>query len=148
VAALKKVTPPQEHPEQYPLLLITGERSPYSKNTHIRNLKSLKQKQLGNFLRISSEDAAGLSIANGNMIEVVTRNGSVVVPVKVTNDIRPGVVSLPHGWGRKLFHPETQTDGELQGSNSNVLTETMKLDELSGMPIYNSMPCAVRKAGG
>jgi anaerobic selenocysteine-containing dehydrogenase len=148
VAALNRVRSPARNPERYPLTLITGERSPYSKNTHLRNITALTQKQPENFLRISSEDAGALSISDGTMVEVLTRNGSVEVPAKLTSDIRPGVVSLPHGWGRNLFHPENQTNKSLQGANSNALTEAEELDELSGMPIYNSLPCAVRKLAG
>ena len=87
-----------------------------------------------------------MSISDGDMLEVSTRSGSAEVPAKVTTDIRPGVVSMPHGWGRKLFHPETKTEVELQGVSDNLLTDTAELDTFTGMPIYNSIPCSVRRA--
>jgi anaerobic selenocysteine-containing dehydrogenase len=86
-----------------------------------------------------------MSISDGDMVEVSTRTGSAEVPAKVTTDIRPGVVSMPHGWGRKLFHPETKTEVELQGASDNLLTDTTELDAFTGMPIYNSIPCSVRR---
>jgi anaerobic selenocysteine-containing dehydrogenase len=89
-----------------------------------------------------------MSVSDGEMVTVSTRNGSVEVPAKVTTDIRPGVVSMPHGWGRKLFHPETKREVELQGVSDNLLTDTAELDAFTGMPIYNAIPCSVRKAGG
>ena len=148
VAALQDVSSPQKGSEQFPLLLITGERTPHTKTTNFRSAARLTARQSGTFLRISSEDAAAMSISDGDMLEVSTRSGSAEVPAKVTTDIRPGVVSMPHGWGRKLFHPETKTEVELQGVSDNLLTDTAELDAFTGMPIYNSIPCSVRKAGG
>jgi anaerobic selenocysteine-containing dehydrogenase len=146
VAALQKVSPPQKGSEQFPLLLLTGERTPHTKTTNFRSAGRLISRQSGAFLRISSEDASALSISAADMVEVSTRSGSATVSAKVTSDIRPGVVSMPHGWGRKLFHPETQKDVELQGASDNLLTDDADLDALTGMPIYNSIPCSVRKA--
>ena len=89
-----------------------------------------------------------MSVSDGEMVELSTRKGSVEIPAKVTHDIRPGVVSMPHGWGRKLFHPETKREVELQGVSDNLLTDDLDLDALTGMPVYNAIPCSVRKAGG
>ena len=82
------------------------------------------------------------------MVEVSTPTGSAEVPAKVTSNIRPGVVSMPHGWGRRLFHPETKTQVELQGASDNLLTDTAELDVFTGMPIYNSIQCSVRRVAG
>jgi len=147
VAALRKVSPPGRDSEQFPLLLITGERTPHTKTTNFRSARQLMARQSGAFLRIHSEDAAALSISEGDTVEISTRSGSAEVPAKVTTDIRPGVVSMPHGWGRKLFHPETWTEVELQGASDNLLTDNTELDAFTGMPIYNSIPCSVRKPG-
>ena len=148
VAELQNSSPPKENPKEFPLLLITGERTPHTKTTNYRGVKRLTAKQSGTFLRINSTDAAALSIADGDIVEVSTKSGSAQVPAKVTTDIRPGIVSMPHGWGRKLFHPETQTEIEVHGVSDNLLTDDTELEALTGMPIYNSIPCSVRKAGG
>jgi anaerobic selenocysteine-containing dehydrogenase len=146
VAALQEVDPPQKRSKRFPLLLITGERTPHTKTTNFRSASRLIARQSGAFLRISSQDAAAMSISDGDMLEVSTRSGSARVPAKVTTDIRPGVVSMPHGWGRRLFHPETRPEAELQGASDNLLTDTAELDAFTGMPIYNAIPCRVRRA--
>jgi len=148
VAELQKVSPPEKNPERFPLLLLTGERTPHTKTTNYRSVKRLLARQSGTFLRVNQRDAGAISISDGDLVEVSTQSGSAEVPAKVTTDIRPGVVSMPHGWGRKLFHPEIQADVELQGVSDNLLTDDVELDSLTGMPIYNAIPCSVRKAGG
>ncbi len=143
VEALKQVAPPPDPSDRFPLTLITGERSPHTKNTQLRGVTSLTKKQSGNSLRINTVDAASASIRDGDRVKVTTENGAAAVQANVTEDIRPGVVSLTHGWGRRLFHPETQTTVEQQGTNANLLTGDENLDELCGMPVYNAIPCAV-----
>jgi anaerobic selenocysteine-containing dehydrogenase len=146
VTALREVSPPEKSSEKFPLILLTGERTPYAKTTNYRGLKRLTAMQSGTFLRVSPEDASRLGVADGDTVEVSTRSGSTTeLPAKVASDIRPGVVSMPHGWGRKLFHPDTPAAVELQGVNDNLLTDDVELDILTGMPIYNSIPCSVRK---
>lgn len=143
VEALKRIDSPPERSDRFPLVLITGERSPHTKNTQLRGVTSLTHKQSSNFLRIGSEDAASASIQDGDKVQVITEYGAATVQALVTDDIRPGVVSLTHGWGRVLFHPETLTTPEYQGTNANLLTGDENLDELCGMPVYNAIPCAV-----
>jgi formate dehydrogenase len=145
VEALKRVDTPPGGSDRFPLTLITGERSPHTKNTQLRGVTSLTKKQSGNSLRINTRDAASASIQDGDAVEVVTENGTAVVRANVTEDIRPGAVSLGHGWGRRLFHPETRTTSEEQGTNANLLTGDENLDELCGMPVYNAIPCSVRR---
>ena len=148
VTALQNARAPGKSSERHPLLLLTGERTPHTKTTNFRSAKRLTARQRGAFLRISAEDAAALSISDGDMVEVSTPTGSAEVPAKVTSNIRPGVVSMPHGWGRRLFHPETKTQVELQGASDNLLTDTAELDVFTGMPIYNSIQCSVRRVAG
>ena len=66
VEALKRIDSPPERSDRFPLVLITGERSPHTKNTQLRGVTSLTKKQSGNSLRISTEDAASASIRDGD----------------------------------------------------------------------------------
>jgi len=131
---------------EFPYLLISGERSPYTKNTNLRGLKSLTTRQSGNFARINSEDAAALAVQDGEILEISTQRGTVRVRARVTDDIRQGVISIGHGWGRKIIEPESGSPDGIQGTNVNLLTDTGTLDTFTGMPVYNAIPCSVRKA--
>jgi anaerobic selenocysteine-containing dehydrogenase len=146
VEGLTRAAPPPKRWKRFPLILITGERSPHTKNTQLRGVKSLTRRQSGNSLRISSKDADSASIDDGDLVEVSSPRGSIVVPASVTSDIRPGVVSLTHGWGRRLFHPETHPTVEEQGCSANPLTDDEDLDPLSGMPVFDAIPCSVRRS--
>ena len=43
-----------------------------------------------------------IGLAHGGAARVTSRVGSIVAPVEVTDDLMPGVVSLPHGWGHDV----------------------------------------------
>jgi formate dehydrogenase len=134
--------------KQMPFILISGERSPHTKNTNLRGLTSLLDKQPENFARINSEDAASLSIHDGDTLEISTDKGTVKIKAMITDKIRKGVISIGHGWGRKPFHPDMPRAGKQEGVNVNLLTDDSRLEPLVGMPIYNSIPCRVRKCAG
>lgn len=139
--------PVPESAANSPFTLISGERSPFTKNTNLRGIQSLLAKQATNFVRINPADAASFSLANGEKVELSTGSGQIVLEARLDKDIRPGVVSVPHGWGRIIYHPEAKPDAAKQGANVNFLTDTSSLDQFTGMPLYNSMPCSIRKMG-
>ncbi len=64
----------------------------------------------------------------------------MTAPAEVTDTVRPGVVSLPHGWGHdrpgtRLTHAATDP-----GVNVNQLLDGSLLDPLSGNAVLNGVP--------
>jgi formate dehydrogenase len=143
VREIEKIALPPNAPSGLPFILITGERSPHTKNTNLRGLKSLTSKQSENFARINSNDAASLAIHDGEMVEISTSSGALRIKARIDDTMRGGVVSIGHGWGRKLFHPESTEMNAEHGVDVNLLTDDSQLDALTGMPIYNSIPCSI-----
>jgi anaerobic selenocysteine-containing dehydrogenase len=68
---------------------------------------------------------------------------SLVAPVEITDAIRPGVVSLPHGWGHGVAGTRLGVAGARAGVNSNVLADHEALDPLSGTSVLNGIPVTV-----
>ncbi len=96
-------------------------------------------------VRISRRDAERAGIQDGDDALVSTATGTLRVRALVTDDIMPGVVSIPYGWGRRL----ATADGEAEvGVNVNVLTDDSTREPLTGRPVYNGVPCRLEKAGG
>jgi formate dehydrogenase len=143
-AAVKAASAPtKSHDNKF--ILISGERSPHTKNTNLRGLESLLRKQRENFVRLHPSDAQTLSISDADIVEIVTDKGSIQLKARIDDGMRPGVVSIPHGWGRILYHPEIRPRSDKQGANVNTLTDDSSLDSFTGMPLYNAIPCSLRK---
>ena len=69
-----------------------------------------------------------------------------MAPVEVTDAIRPGVVSLPHGWGHGAARHPMRVAAERAGVNSNVLSDDEAMDPLSGTSVLNGIPVVVSPA--
>jgi len=123
-----KYKPPMELPDnEYPLVLTT-ERSLYQYHTgtitrKVEGLNILKSEEL---VEINPDDASALSIADGEMIKVISRRGEVVAKAKVTEASPVGVITMS-------FH--------FAESPTNVLTNPA-LDPVSKIPELKV--CAVR----
>jgi anaerobic selenocysteine-containing dehydrogenase len=61
-----------------------------------------------------------------------SRAGSIVVPAEVTDDMMPGVVSLPHGWGHDRLGVRLAVASRHAGASINDVTDEMCVDALSG----------------
>jgi anaerobic selenocysteine-containing dehydrogenase len=66
--------------------------------------------------------------------------------VEITDDIAPGVVSIPHGWGHDLPGMEMAVAREHAGVNTNRLTDDVRLDPLSGTAVLNGVPVELKPA--
>jgi anaerobic selenocysteine-containing dehydrogenase len=77
---------------------------------------------------------------------VRSRVGAVVAPVEVTDEIRPGVVSLPHGFGADTDGIEQRVATGRPGVNSNVLTDEDDVDPISGTATLNAIPVTLAPA--
>ncbi len=65
------------------------------------------------------------------------------VPVEVSDEMRPGVVSLPHGWGHDKPGTRMAIAREHAGVNSNILAPGTFVDVPSGNAVVNGIPVEV-----
>ena len=125
-------------------LVLIGRRQLRSNNSWMHNVSILVKGRPRCTLLVHPDDAARLSLADGALAEVTSRAGSVTIPVEVTEAIRPGVVSIPHGWGHDRPGVRLGVAGRHAGVNSNVLAEDDRFDPLSGTAVLNGIPVSVR----
>jgi anaerobic selenocysteine-containing dehydrogenase len=97
-------------------------------------------------LHVHPDDAARFGLADGAPATVTSRVGSVTIDVEVTDGIRPGVVSIPHGFGQNLPGVRLRNAQEYRGVNTNLLTDEQRFDPLSGNIALNGVPVTVAPA--
>jgi anaerobic selenocysteine-containing dehydrogenase len=97
-------------------------------------------------LHVHPDDAARLGLSDGADATVTSRVGAVTAPVEVTEAIRPGVVSLPHGWGHDGAGVQLGVAARHAGVNSDVLTDEAVVDAVSGNAVLNGIPVEVAPA--
>jgi anaerobic selenocysteine-containing dehydrogenase len=128
-------------------LVLVGRRHLRSNNSWMHNVSVLVKGKPRCTLQVHPDDAASLGLVDGAPATVTSRVGSVQAPVEVTDAIRPGVVSLPHGWGHDLPGAQLRVAAEHAGVNSNTLSDDAAFDPLSGTSVLNGIPVTVGPAG-
>ena len=103
--------------ERYPLRLISP-KTPFFTHSQGFNLPVLRQRA-AHALSMHPHDAAWRGIVDGESVYVWNAQGTTHVPVRVTEDVMPGVVSLPEGQWVTL-----DRDGIDVGGAANMLTAT------------------------
>lgn len=128
-----------------PGFLLIGRRHLRSNNSWMHNLPALSGGSNRCTLQIHPDDAARLGL--DEMAVVTGPGGKLEVPVEITDAIRPGVVSLPHGWGHSEPGTRMQVAARDPGVNVNSLNDGTLLDPLSGTAVLNALPVEVARAG-
>jgi len=94
-------------------------------------------------LIVHPQDARDLGVEDGAMVSVTSEAGSVTAAVEISDEIRQGVVSLPHGWGHGQTGTRLAVAREHAGVNSNLLAPGSLVDVPSGNAAVNGFPVQV-----
>ena len=124
-------------------MLLVGRRHLRSNNSWMHNVSVLVKGKPRCTLQMHPEDAKRAGVVDGGSARITSRVGSVLAVVEITQDIRPRVVSLPHGWGHGVRGTQMNVAAQRPGVNSNVLTDHDQMDPLSGTSVLNGIPVTV-----
>lgn len=128
------------HQQDLPLRLI-GTRETRSHNSWLHNIPSLIDGR-DQRLRINPADDAAAGVRDGQLAWVRTEHGAVQARVKLCNEMTPGAIALPHGWGHQGGWKRAVTAG---GVNANLLTSDRAdlQDRPSGNAHINGLDASV-----
>ena len=124
-------------------LVLISRRHLRSNNSWMHNVKVLVKGKDRCTLLINPDDATRTGVVDGGLAKVSSEAGTLDVPVEVTDEMMPGVVSLPHGWGHDVDGVRLSVAREHAGVNNNVLAPGHLVDEISGNAIVNGIPVEV-----
>jgi len=124
-------------------MVLVGRRHLRSNNSWMHNIEVLVKGKNRCTLQMNPDDAQRLGVNPETLVRVKSRVGVVDAPVEITDSIRRGVVSLPHGWGHSVEGTQTRVAKLHAGVNSNVLTDEREIDPLSGNSVLNGIPVVV-----
>lgn len=128
-------------------LLLIGRRHLRSNNSWLHNAERLMKGRGRCSLLMHPATAQGLGLADGATVRVESRTGAVCVPLEVTEDIAPQVVSLPHGFGHAREGARLDVAARYAGASLNDVTDNLRIDELTGNAAFSGVPVRVSLAG-
>ena len=94
---------------------------------------------------IHPEDAESRQLRDGDMAMVKSRVGTIRIPVAVSDQMMPGVISIPHGWGHEGDGVALRIAQQHAGVNTNILTDEQFLDTVSGNAALNGVAVSLTK---
>ncbi|MEV7400569.1 molybdopterin oxidoreductase family protein [Streptomyces sp. NPDC091267] len=127
-------------------LVLIGRRHLRSNNSWMHNVAALSGGSNVCTLQVHPDDAARLGLADGAAATVTADGGELTAPVEITDGVRTGVVSLPHGWGHSRPGTRMSVAAAQPGVNVNQLLDGTRLDPLSGTAVLNGIPVTVAPA--
>ncbi|MCA6062941.1 molybdopterin oxidoreductase family protein [Thalassolituus marinus] len=133
--------------EPAPEFVLIGRRHIRSNNSWLHNSQRLIKGKSRCTLMLNPQDASRQGIEQGATVEVSSRVGCVQVEAEVTEELMPGVVSLPHGWGHNYDGSRLTIASSAPGVNCNELTDDQFVDRLTGNTALNGVPVSIRAIG-
>jgi formate dehydrogenase len=129
----------------FPLRLI-GLRELRSHNSWMHNVPKLMQGDRVHTARIHPDDAARCGIEDGTPCRLASASGSIELVARVTDEVMPGTVAVPHGWGHRGGWRRATEAG---GANVNLLASSAAedLERLAGMAFLNGIPVRLEAVG-
>jgi anaerobic selenocysteine-containing dehydrogenase len=91
-------------------------------------------------LHVHPADAERYGLTDGAPALLRSRTGRIEARVEITDAVMPGVVSLPHGWGHDAPEARLSVASGHAGANSNILSDELLIDEVSGNAVLNGIP--------
>jgi anaerobic selenocysteine-containing dehydrogenase len=127
-------------------LILIGRRHLRSNNSWMHNSERLVKGKPRCTLLIHPDDARPRGLTDGARAKVTSRVGAIEVPVEVSDEIMPGVVSLPHGWGHDRPGIRLGVAAAHAGASANDITDERFVDALSGQSALSGVAVEVTAA--
>ena len=129
---------------------MVGRRHLRSNNSWMHNSERLTKGRTRFTVQMHPDDAAERGLADGDTAVVSTDVGSIEAPVEVTDRLMRGVVSVPHGYGHDRAGTPTgwRRAAALGGASVNDITDTDRIDPLSGNAAVQAVPVTVARPSG
>lgn len=120
-------------------LMLIGRRDIRSNNSWMHNAPRLVKGKERHQLLMHADDLQSRQLNDGQQVRVRSSTGEIIVDVKVCNELMPGVVCLPHGFGHQRAGLRLQQAEKIRGVSYNDLTSTRALDGLTGNAALNGV---------
>jgi len=119
--------------------LLIGKRHLRDNNSWMHNSELLQKGKNRCVVLINPADAAKEGILSGTMVSVQSRVGELEIEALLSEDIMPGVLSIPHGYGHNQEGIRLREAAKNPGVSVNDLTDDMLIDELSGNAAFSNL---------
>jgi anaerobic selenocysteine-containing dehydrogenase len=124
-------------------MVLIGRRQLRSNNSWLHNSPRLMKGADRCTALVHPEDARARGIEDGTAVRVSSAIGAIEVPAQVSDEVRPGVVSVPHGFGHGRDGVSWRGAAAKPGASVNDITDPAIVDRLTGNAAFNAVPVRI-----
>jgi anaerobic selenocysteine-containing dehydrogenase len=128
-------------------LVLIGRRELRSNNSWMHNAPTLTKGRARCTLRMHPRDAKARRLEPGGRVQLRSRVGAIEAELEITEELMPGVVSLPHGYGHGRPGARLRVAEEVPGQSVNDVTDEQLIDALTGNAAFSGVPVEVEPLG-
>ena len=137
---------PAPKPVEPDQMLMIGRRHIRSNNSWMHNSQRLVKGKGRCNAMIHPDDAKRLAVADGDDVVVSTPAGTITLPAWLCDDIMPGVISVPHGWGHDREGVQLGVARRVAGESVNDIIGSNRVEAVTAMAQLNGIPVTVEPA--
>ena len=126
-------------------LLLIGRREIRTNNSWMHNVRAMVAGRERCTLLVHPDDARRAGVADGELALLESRVHRGAVAVHVSDEMRPGVVSLPHGWGHADAAPWQRVASSRPGVSANDWTDDQLVESVVGQSVLNGVPVRLNR---
>ena len=127
-------------------LALVSRRTLRSMNSWLHNAPRLVSGKPRCVVTMHPIDATRLGLQDGEAVTLASERAEITVPLRVSDEIKPGVVCMPFGWGHDKSGSRLSVARKHAGASYNDLVDPLGHDPVSGASILNGITVTVRSA--
>ncbi len=125
-------------------LLLIGRRHLRDNNSWMHNVERLTKGRNRCTALVNPQTATEKKLIDKSLVRIASRTGEIEIVCEFSDEIAPGVVSIPHGYG----HQRADFTGDVTlnnqgGASVNDLTDEFLIDELTGNAALGGVPVRI-----
>lgn len=124
-------------------ILLIGRRHVRDNNSWMHNSERLVKGNNRCTLLVHPETAQKYNLTDKKSAKISSRAGSVILPVEISDEIMPNVVSIPHGYGHNKKGSKLDIAQKHAGASINDLTDELFTDKLTGNAAFSGVPVSL-----
>lgn len=121
---------------------LTSRRERETMNSFGRDLTVTRKRFSQNPAWLNPGDLEARSIAEGSTIRIVSEHDEIVAVAKADPAVRPGVVSMSHGWGGLPDQPSAKLEG---ASTARLVSLDRSIEPINAMPRLSGIPILIER---
>lgn len=125
--------------------LLIGRRHLRTNNSWMHNIEGLAKGKNKCTIMMHPTDAEKLKLKDTQEVKVSSKTGNIDIPIEITENIMPGVVSIPHGFGhsKKGTQLDIASKPAYAGVSVNDITDHNRIDPVTGNAAFSGQIVSV-----